>query len=149
MQANMPRVFKGVPFGAVSIIDAVAAGELADVGFGSHFYLYDMQADGDASNVAAKFYPSDPAGLLSVDGVGIIKETDNQAAANVFVDFMLSQKAEQYFASGNVEIPIVQSVEPREGSLTADDLIVPGLDTQQLAELDATRELLTDIGIIS
>ncbi len=148
MQANTPRVFKGVPFGAVPIIDAVAAGELAEVGFGSHFYLNDMQAEGDALNVAAKFYPGDPAGLLSVDGVGIIKESDNKAAANAFVDFMLSQNAEQYFASGNVEIPIVQSVEPREGRLTADDLMVPGLDTQQLAELDATRELLTDIGII-
>jgi iron(III) transport system substrate-binding protein len=148
MRANAPAVFKGVPFGAVPIINAVAAGEIAQVGFGSHFYLYDLQAEGDARNVAAKFYPGDPAGLLSVDGVGVIKGTDNAAAANAFVDFMLSQTAEQYFASGNVEIPIVEGAAPREGRLTADDLTVPGLDMQRLAELDDTRELLTEVGII-
>jgi iron(III) transport system substrate-binding protein len=148
MQANAPAVFKGVPFGAGPIINAVAAGEIVEVGFGSHFYLYDLQADGDAMNVAAKFYPGDPGGLLSVDGVGIIKGTDNEAAANAFVDFLLSQTAEQYFAAGNVEIPIVESVEPREGKLTADELTVPGLDVQQLEELDDARELLTEVGIL-
>jgi iron(III) transport system substrate-binding protein len=148
MQANSPAVFRGVPFGAGPIIDAVAAGEIAEVGFGSHFYLYDMQADGDAKNVAARFYPGDPAGLLSADGVGIIEGTDNEAAANAFVDFMLSQTAERYFASGNVEIPIVKGAEPRKDRLTADELIVPGLDVQQLEELDDARALLTDVGII-
>jgi iron(III) transport system substrate-binding protein len=148
MQANAPAVFKGVPFGAVPIINAVAAGEIVEVGFGSHFYLYDLQAEGDAMNVAAKFYPGDPGGLLSVDGVGIIKGTDNKAAANAFVDFMLSQTAEQYFAAGNVEIPIVGSVEPREGRLTAEDLTVSGLDVRQLEELDDARRLLTEVGII-
>jgi iron(III) transport system substrate-binding protein len=148
MKANSPAVFRGVPFGAGPIIDAVAAGEIAEVGFGSHFYLYDMQADGDAKNVAARFYPGDPAGLLSADGVGIIEGTDNEAAANAFVDFMLSQTAERYLASGNVEIPIVKGAEPRKDRLTADELIVPGLDVQQLEELDDARALLTDVGII-
>lgn len=148
MQANNPKVFKGAPFGAREIITAVAGGELAEVGFGSHYYLYDLQADGDATNVAAKFYPSDPAGLLSVDGVGIINGTDNRAAANAFVDFMLSQTAEQYFTVGNVEIPIVESMKQGEGGLTAEELAVPGLDIQRLAELDDTLELLRSVGII-
>jgi iron(III) transport system substrate-binding protein len=148
MKANQTAVLKGVPFGAQPIIDAVAGGEIAQVGFGSHFYLYDLQADGDAKNVAAKFYPGDPAGLLSVDGVGIIKGTDNQAEASAFVGFMLSQTAEQYFAAGNVEIPVVQSVTPRESTLTATDLAVPGLDMQRLQELDASRDLLKEAGII-
>jgi iron(III) transport system substrate-binding protein len=148
MQANSPAVFRGVPFGAGPIIDAVAAGEIAEVGFGSHFYLYDMQADGDAKNVAARFYPGDPAGLLSADGVGIIEGTDNKAAANAFVDFMLSQTAERYFAAGEAEIPIANGAKPRESRLTADDLAVPGLDVQQLQELDDARELLTELGIL-
>jgi iron(III) transport system substrate-binding protein len=147
MRANDPKVFKGAPFGAREIVNVVAGGELAQVGFGSHYYLYDMQAGGEAANVAAKFYPGDPAGLLSVDGVGIINGTDNRAAAGDFVDFMLSQTAERYFASGNVEVPIVEGVQPGEGGLTAEQLTVPGLDIQQLAELDDTRELLRSVGI--
>lgn len=148
IRANSPAVFRGVPFGAGPVIDAVAAGDIAEVGFGSHFYLYDMQADGDAENVAARFYAGDPAGLLSADGVGIIKGTDNQAAANAFVDFMLSQAAERYFAAGNAEIPIVKGIDPRQGRLTADELTVPGLGMQRLEELDDARALLTDVGII-
>jgi iron(III) transport system substrate-binding protein len=147
MQANDPRVFKGVPFGAREIINAVAGGQLAEVGFGSHYYLYDMQTDGEAMNVAAKFYPGDPAGLLSVDGVGIVNGTDNQAAAGAFVDFMLSPAARQYFVAGNVEIPIADTIEPREGGLSAGRLTVPGLDLQHLAELDETRDLLREVGI--
>jgi iron(III) transport system substrate-binding protein len=148
MKANSPAVLRGVPFGAGPIIDAVAAGEIADVGFGSHFYLYDMQADGDAKNVAARFYPGDPAGLLSADGVGIIEGTDNEPAADAFVDFMLSRTAERYFTAGDAEIPIANGVKPRDGRLTADDLAIPGLEVQQLQELDDARELLTEVGII-
>jgi iron(III) transport system substrate-binding protein len=73
------------------ITTAVAAGEIVEVAFGNHWYLYDLQADGKAGNVAAKFYRGDAGGLLNIAGVGIVKGTDNEAAANAFVDFMLSQ----------------------------------------------------------
>ncbi len=145
IQANAPAVFDGPR----PIATAVAAGEIVEVGFGNHFYLYDLQAEGDAKNVAAKFYPGDPAGLLNVGGVGIIKGTDNEAAANAFVDFMLSQTAQRYFAEVNLEIPLVNGVKPPEGVPTADELTVPGLDVRQLEDLDDTRELLTEVGIIA
>jgi iron(III) transport system substrate-binding protein len=144
IQANAPAVFDGPR----PITTAVAAGKIVQVGFGNHFYLYDLQAEGDAMNVAAKFYPGDPAGLLNVGGVGIIKGTDDEAAANAFVDFMLSQTAQRYFAEVNLEIPVVEGVEPPEGTPTADELAVPGLDVRQLEDLDDTRELLTEVGII-
>jgi len=130
------------------IATAVAAGEIIDVGFGNHYYLYDLQARGDAKNVAAKFYPGDPGGLLGLAGVGIIKGTDNEAAANAFVDFLLSQTAQQYFAKVPREIPLVKGVEPPEGTPTADELTVPDLDMRQLEDLQDTRELLTEVGIL-
>jgi iron(III) transport system substrate-binding protein len=144
VQANAPVAFDGVP----PIISAVAAGEIIDVGFGNHFYLYDQQAEGDATNVAAKFYPGDPGGLLGMAGVGIIEGTANAAAANAFVDFLLSKKAQQYVAEVNLEIPLVEGVEPPEGTPTADELTVPNLDARQLEDLQGTRELLKEVGII-
>jgi iron(III) transport system substrate-binding protein len=144
IQANAPAVFDGPR----PIITAVAAGKIIEVGFANHFYLDDLQADGDARNVAAKFYGGDPGGLLNVAGVGIIEGTDNEAAANAFVDFLLSKKAQQYFAEVNLEIPLVEGVEPPEGTPTADELIVPGLDVRQLEDLQGTRELLREVGII-
>ncbi|XVQ89276.1 hypothetical protein ACQP2K_18225 [Microbispora siamensis] len=77
-------------FSSAAIVDAVAAGELAEVGFGSRCYLYDLHLDGGATGVAAGFYPGDPVGPLQVTGVGIIDSTGNEAGADAFVDFMLS-----------------------------------------------------------
>jgi len=145
IQANSPAAFEGAP----PIIDAVAAGEIVEVGFGSHSYLYDLQAEGDATNVAAKFYPGgDLGGLLNVAGVGIIESTDNEAAANALVDFMLSHTAQQYVAEDTVEIPLLEGVEPPEGMPSADELTVPDLGVKPFEQLDGARRLLTEVGII-
>jgi iron(III) transport system substrate-binding protein len=144
IQLNTPTAFRGTR----PIVDAVAAGEIADVGFGSHYYLYDAWADGQARNVAAKFYPGDPAGLLNVAGVGIIKGTDNEAAASAFVDFMLSATAQQNYAQDAFEIPLAEGVEPAEGLPAADQMTVPNLDAREFEKLDAARGLLADVGII-
>jgi iron(III) transport system substrate-binding protein len=144
IQANQPAVLSGPR----SIATAVAAGELIQVGFGNHFYLYELQAEGKATNVAAKFYPGDPAGLLQVAGVGIVKGTDNQAAANAFVDFLLSPTAQRHLAEASLEIPVVEGIAPPKGAPTASELAVPGLELRRLEDLDDTRELLTEVGII-
>ena len=144
VQANTPAVFDGPR----PIIKAVAAGKIIDVGFANHYYLDELQTDRDATNVAAKFYSGDPGGLLQVAGVGIIKGTDNEAAANAFVDFLLSPTAQRYIAEVNLEIPLAEGIEPPEGTPTVDKLTVPNLDVRQLEDLQGTRELLTETGII-
>jgi len=144
IQANTPAVFTGPG----PIIKAVAAGEIIEVGFVNTFYLYDLQAEGDALNVAAKYYGGGvPGGLLEGAGVGIVEGTDNTAAANAFVDFMLSPAVQQHQAEVHLEIPFVEGVAPPDGAPTASELIVPGLDVRQLEDLDSTRELLTELGI--
>ena len=144
VQANAPAALRG----AEPIIKAVAAGQIAQVGFGSHSYLPTLQQDGQATNVAAKFYPGDPGGLLNVAGVGIIKSTDKQAGANAFVDFMLSPTAQQYFAQNDLEIPVVTGAKPPAGIPSADQLTVPGLDVRQFEQLSDARRLLTEAGIL-
>jgi iron(III) transport system substrate-binding protein len=144
IQANAPAVFDGPR----PIVNAVAAGQIIDVGFGNHYYLYELQAEGDATNVAARYYGGDPGGLLQVAGVGIVKGTDNQAAASAFVDFLLSPAAQRYMAAKNREIPLVKGIRRPGGTPRADELTVPGLDTRQLEDLQSTRDLLTDAGII-
>ncbi|HEV8579513.1 MAG TPA: extracellular solute-binding protein [Thermoanaerobaculia bacterium] len=145
VQANAPAVIRG----ASPIIKAVSAGEIIDVGFGSHSYLYDLQADGDAMNVAAKFYRGGaPGGLLNVAGVGIIKGTGHEAAAKAFVDFMLSPAAQQHLAEDALEIPLAEGVTVTHGMPTAGELTVPGLDVRQFEQLPGARRLLTEAGII-
>jgi iron(III) transport system substrate-binding protein len=143
IQANAPAVFSGPR----AITTAVSAGEIIDVAFGNSWYLYDLQAEGDAMNVAAKFYPGNPGGVVGLAGVGIIDSTDNQLAAAAFVDFLLSPTAQRYFAEVSLEIPFVEGVAPPNGAPTAAELAVPGLDLRQQEDLSSTRELLREVGI--
>jgi iron(III) transport system substrate-binding protein len=145
IRANAPMAIRG----AKPVIEAVAAGQLADVGFGSHAYLYAMRADGEAGNVAARFYPGGaPGGLLNVAGVGIIKGTDKRAQADALVDFLLSQPAQQYLATDSYEIPVAEGIALPAGVPAAGELIVPGLDQKQFETLSDADRLLTEVGII-
>jgi iron(III) transport system substrate-binding protein len=145
IKANAPAAFQG----AKPVINAVAAGQIADVGFGSHSYLYAMRADGKANNVAARFYPGgEPGGLLNVGGVGIVKSTRKSAEANALVDFLLSQPAQQYMATDTFEIPLVGSIPLPDGIPAASELIVPGLQPKQFEQLPDADRLLTAVGIV-
>lgn len=145
IEANQPAAIRG----AEPILTAVAAGKLIQIGFGSHYYLNNLQADGEARNVAAKFYTAGSlGGLLNVAGVGIIKGTDNPVAANAFVDFMLSPAAQEYIAEQTFEIPLVAGIDPPAGMPTADELTVPGLDVRPFERLQDARRLLTEAGAI-
>jgi iron(III) transport system substrate-binding protein len=144
IQANAPAVFSGPR----QLTTAVAAGEIIDVGFGNSWYLYDLQAEGEARNVAAKFYPGDPGGLVGLAGVGVVEGTDDRAAADAFVDFLLSPTAQRYFAEVSLEIPVVDGVAPPAGAPTAAELALPDLDPRQHEDLDGARELLREVGII-
>jgi iron(III) transport system substrate-binding protein len=134
--------------GPRQLTTAVAAGEIIDVGFGNSWYLYDLQAEGEARNVAAKFYPGDPGGLVGLAGVGVVEGTDDRAAADAFVDFLLSPTAQRYFAEVSLEIPVVDGVAPPAGAPTAAELALPDLDPRQHEDLDGARELLREVGII-
>jgi iron(III) transport system substrate-binding protein len=144
IKANTPAAFQG----AKPVINAVAAGQIADVGFGSHSYLYDMQADGQAKNVAAKFYPGKSGGPLNMGGVGILKGTKKVAAASAFVDFVLSPPVQQYMATHFFEIPVRGDIAMPAGIPTAGELAVPGLDAKQFEQLPDADRLLTAAGIV-
>jgi iron(III) transport system substrate-binding protein len=144
IQANRPAAFQGTN----PILTAVSAGEIVDVGFGSYSYLPNLQADGHAANVAAKFYVGGAlGGLLNMAGVGIIKGTRKPAAAGAFVDFMLSPEAGEYYARNAFEIPVVEGAVPPAGTPTPAELAVPGLDVRRFDRLDAARRLLRQAGV--
>src|SRR5690606_14315437 len=90
----------------------------------------------------------DPGGLVNVAGAGIIDSADNTAEAAAFIDFLLSEEAQTYFAEETFEIPVVDGVAPVEGVPTIDELTLPDIDLNQLDDLAGTLALLTDLGIV-
>jgi iron(III) transport system substrate-binding protein len=144
IQANSPVVFDGNS----PIVEAVAAGEV-EVGFVNHYYLFRFLAENPDFAAANKYYGGgDPGGLVNVAGMGVLDSSDNADAANAFIDFMVSDDAQRYFADETYEIPLVEGISPAEGVPTFDDLTIPDLDLNRLEDLEGTLELLTDLGIV-
>jgi iron(III) transport system substrate-binding protein len=132
----------------IAIVEAVAAGEI-DAGFVNHYYLYQYVVDDPDFPAANKLYGGgDPGGLVNVAGAGIIDSASNTEAASAFIDFLLAEEAQTYFAEETYEIPVADGVQPVEGVPSVDDLTLPDLDLNQLDDLAGTLALLTDLGIV-
>ncbi len=133
----------------VAIVEAVAAGEI-DAGFVNHYYRFQLEADGsDMSNVENHYFTDgDPGALVNVAGVGIVEGTDEQANAERFVEYLLDQDAQEYFATETFEIPLVEGVEAAEELPDLAAFEQPDLDLAQLEDLEGTLALLTDVGVL-
>ena len=77
----------------------VAAGKI-DVGLVNHYYLFRFLAEEGEDFPARNFHPraGGPGATIMVAGAGILETSENKEAAVRFLEFMLSQVGQQYFA---------------------------------------------------
>jgi iron(III) transport system substrate-binding protein len=131
-----------------AIVNAVASGEI-DAGFVNHYYLYAYLNENPGAPVANAFATTTGAdALVNVAGVGILKSSSNAVAASAFVDFLLSDEAQTYFATETYEYPLVIGIAPPVGLPPLAELDVPDLDLSQLEDLAATLEMLQSTGVL-
>ncbi len=134
--------------GNTPIVEAVAAGEVS-VGFVNHYYLYRFLAENPDYTASNKLYGDGDAGaLVNIAGAGVLDTASNVDEANAFIDFLLSEPAQTFFAEETFEIPVSEDVDPVEGVPTLDDVTLATVDLNKLDDLAGTLELLTDLGIV-
>ena len=99
-------------------IRAVAAGE-CDVGVGNHYYYARLMTNpkekdkGVADKVGVVFPNQGDRGThVNVSGGGVLKNAPNKEAAVKFLEYLVSDGAQRYFADGNNEYPAVNGVPP-------------------------------------
>ncbi len=144
--ANNPAVYSGNG----GIMTAVANGEV-EVGFVNHYYLGARLAEEGEGYKARNYYftNGDIGGLMNVAGVGVLKSASNVEAAHAFIEFMLSEEAQTYFAQETFEIPLIEGVEPSADFVPEASSVVPvDVDLTSLADLEATVELLQSVGAL-
>jgi iron(III) transport system substrate-binding protein len=144
IQANDPGVYEGN--GAA--LDAVIAGEI-DVAFINHYYL--MQRLAEEPDVPAANYfltDGDPGALVNVAGAGILASSANPEAAQAFIDFLLDDEAQSYFAEETKEYPLVDGVEPSADLPPLGEIGTPDIDLSDLSDLEGTLELIQEAGIL-
>jgi iron(III) transport system substrate-binding protein len=148
IKANEPKLYeRNTP-----VVEAAAAGEI-DVGFVNHYYLYVVKEEQPDAPVANHYLTGDdPGALVSVAGVAVLESSDQPEAGHRFVDFLLSEEGQRFYATEaeEAEYPLIEGVEPREGLPPLDGLQGPDLQLDALGpELERTLEMLNEVGFTS
>ena len=145
VQANEPIVYpKNTPQ-----VAAAAAGEI-DVGMVNHYYLFRFLAEEGDSFPARNYHPraGGPDAVVMVAGAGILETSENGDNAEKFVDFMLSQVAQQYFAGQTFEYPLVEGVKTSRLLVPLDEISRPDVLPGDMADLEGTVRLLQETGVL-
>ncbi|WP_405713877.1 iron ABC transporter substrate-binding protein [Streptomyces xanthophaeus] len=147
LKANEPKAYDN----NLKVLDAVGKGEVS-LGLVNHYYWYERVAEKGEGKVGAKihFLPGgDPGALVNVAGVGMVKGSDQAPVAQKAVDFLLSEKAQKYFADETKEYPLVSGVTSTVKDLPPlSSLEAPKIDLGRLESLQETLKMLQDAGMV-
>ena len=98
-------------------IKAAAAGQ-GDVAIANSYYLArlggsDDPADQEVFEKVAAFFPNqaDRGTHVNISGAGVLKTAPNQAAAIAFLEYLSTPQAQEFFALGNDEYPVVEGTD--------------------------------------
>lgn len=132
-----------------SQLEALARGEI-DLGLVNHYYLFRYLAEQGESFPVRNytFGDADLGSLINVAGAGILGTTDQPKEAQRFVDYLLSESAQQHFTDAVYEYPLVSGVQVNEQLVPLSEIETPELDLSNLDDLEGTLELLAEVGAL-
>lgn len=147
MVDNMARSPKGNDRDQVK---AVASGE-GDLAIVNTYYIGKMLVSNDKTELEAGqkvgiFFPNqeDRGTHINVSGAGVAKYAPNKANAIQFIEFLLSEKAQEVFASSNFEYPVNANVAMAELLKEWGDFKEDTLPLNKLGELNKRAVILFD-----
>lgn len=127
---------------------AIAEGEV-DYAMVNNYYLPRFTGDNPDYPVRQKFFRSGDIGnMVNVAGIARLAASANDDAAVQFIEYLLSQPAQQYFTSVVNEYPVradvISNPDLTDLSTVLDN--APVIDLDDLADLDGTLDLLREAG---
>jgi iron(III) transport system substrate-binding protein len=130
-------------------VEGVASGEV-DVAFVNHYYLFQVIEEQGEGLQVRNYYlkDGDPGALVLAAGAGILDSAENPGAAEEFLEFALSEEAQQYFADETYEYPLIEGVEINEELPPLSKIQSPKVDLSNLDDLGGTLELLQETGVL-
>lgn len=145
VQANDPAVYEN----NTATMEGIASGEV-DVGFVNHYYLGRFLEEQGEGFGARNYYPEggDAGAMINIAGAGILNTSDNQEEAEAFVEYMLSEEAQEYFAEETFEYPLAQGVEAGEELPSLEEIDTPDVDLSDLEDLEGTLDLMQETGVL-
>jgi len=128
-----------------AIVDAVASGEI-EWGLVNHYYVWEAKKSRPTLKVANFFLPKgDASSYVNVAGVALLGNDPDAAA---FVEYLLAESAQRYFAEKTFEYPLVAGVASPVALQPLDELRTPDIDFGRVADaLPATLAKITESGL--
>jgi iron(III) transport system substrate-binding protein len=131
-----------------SIVDAVARGEVP-MGLVNHYYNYrKLEEDPDAPSRNYMFPNGDVGSLLIASTGSIVAGTDKQDDASAFIDYLLSDDAQQFYSEETFEYPLTEGIEPPAELPPLESLETPAIDLNDLGSLQKTARLIEESGLL-
>ena len=135
-----------------AMIQAIGDGE-ADLGVTNNYYLVRFKRAAADFPVNQQLFPTegDIGNLLLVAGMGVLKGSDHSEEAVAFIDFLLSDAAQQFFSGEVAEFPVTGRVIPtRVDAVSLDDVVrmAPAVDLNTIGDLEGTLELVREAGLL-
>jgi iron(III) transport system substrate-binding protein len=131
-----------------AIVEAVGRGEVP-MGLVNHYYVFVAKDQDPDLPVENHFFPEgDYGSTLLVTAASIIKGTDKSDEAEQFVEFLLSEEAQKYFAEQTFEYPLAAGAQPNPVLPKFDELPITRVDLGELGGgLQATADLIEKSGL--
>ena len=144
IKANNPKDYPN----NTSIVQALTRGEIG-LGFVNHYYLEQIKKDNPDVPVEHHF-TEDIGSLVNVAGVAILDSARHPNIAQSFVEFLLNEDAQKYFASQTFEYPLASGIAPHGNLKSLNEIRNQDqkIDLSNLNDLDNTLKLLQEVGII-
>ncbi|HKJ36024.1 MAG TPA: iron ABC transporter substrate-binding protein [Solirubrobacterales bacterium] len=129
------------------IRDAIANGEI-DVGLINHYYVAQAAAEEPDYPVSIHYPPEGLGALINVAGIGVLSSSGDKAEALRFVEYLLSEPAQQFFVEETKEYPLVKGLDADPSLPPIEEIPAPEIDLAQIADLEGTLELLRETGAL-
>lgn len=141
--ANEPQVYpKNTP-----IVAALGRGEI-EVGFVNNYYLHRFQAEDPGFPVAHHYTKGDAGSMINIAGLGILDTAKDKSLAEEFIEYMLGEDAQTYFATTTYEYPLIEGVKVLGPQKPLSEIETPNIDLSDIDDLKGTLALLQEVGAL-
>ena len=130
-----------------AIVEAVGRGEI-DMGLVNHYYNYRfLEEDPSLPSRNHQFEDGDIGALVIPSSASVLAASDKEEEAEAFIQFLLSEQAQEYFAAETYEYPLARDVPPAEGVPPLESLRPPDEDPARLGDIEGTARLIQESGL--
>ena len=133
-----------------AIVEATGRGEI-DMGLVNHYYNYqEAAARGDDHRGQNHDFSGDDLGsVLIITAATVLDSSDSKDLAEELISYLLSEKAQTFFANETFEYPLAAGVEPAVELAPLDGAVVGSIDFDRLGGgFEATERIIRESGIL-